>query len=87
MLNKEIFKEQLQRMADLYPSWKLDVTKASTVMNWYIMFENYQDEQFVNTVTSFCKTSKFPPTIAGIMECNIIEGKLINTEDLEVVYE
>jgi len=76
MLDKEIFKEQLQRMVDLFPTWKLDVTKASTVKNWYNMFDTYNDAQFKNTITKFCRTSKFPPTVAGIEECKALTMKI-----------
>ena len=69
MLNKDIFTEQMEVLADSFPMWKLDIGNTRILKNWYVRFEDFEDDQFVRTISKFCKTSKFAPTIAGLIEC------------------
>ena len=66
MLDKELFKEQMERLAVLYPNWKIDITDSEVMKIWYAEFKNYEDEIFEEKVQDYIDQETYPPTVAGI---------------------
>lgn len=66
MLDKELFKEQMERLNILYPNWRIDITDSRTMKVWYQEFKNYDDELFKIEVDRYINEQSYPPTVAGI---------------------
>lgn len=76
MLDKELFKKQMERLAVLYPNWKIDITDSEVMKIWHEEFEDMAEEEFVNKVDSYISESKYPPTVAGIKKVGEISNNL-----------
>ena len=68
MLTKTAFANEIERLIQFYPTWNIKCDDKATMSNWYKMFESYTNDEFSNAVTQFIKTSKFNPTVAGLIE-------------------
>lgn len=68
MLNKEIFKSEMQRLKRFYPNWAIDFSCKETMRDWYSSFEALKDHQFQNAVKQYVKNETFNPSVAGIMK-------------------
>ena len=66
MLDKELFKEQMERLAVLYPNWKIDITDSEVMKIWYNEFKDYEDKIFKQKVQDYIDQETYPPTAAGI---------------------
>ena len=70
MLDKKVFSREIERLMQFYPTWIIKYDDKATIGNWYKIFEDYKDDEFEEMVTKFIKTSKFNPTVAGLIEVN-----------------
>jgi hypothetical protein len=68
MLDKKVFAREIERLMQFYPTWVIKYDDKVTMENWYKIFEDYKDDEFESSVTNFIKTSKFSPTVAGLIE-------------------
>jgi hypothetical protein len=68
MLNKEVFKAEMQKLNIAYPDWgvKAKIQEKATLELWYSFFENYDDYEFIGGVKAYIKNSRFAPTIAAL---------------------
>ena len=69
MLNTNLFKEQILRLMDMYPTWQIDYESDRTLQNWYDTFKDLHDVQFVNMVDKYIDTKESSPTAAGLKSC------------------
>ena len=70
MLSKDVFKEQMQRLKNIFPEWNAKLGDEQVIKHWYREFEDLSDKRFVAKVNNYIKTSKYKPTVAGILEQN-----------------
>ena len=82
MLDKEVFKRQMQRLKNIFPEWKARLGDKQVIKDWYNEFEDLSEERFVKKVDSFIESSSYRPTVAGILEQNkkkedVIDGYTI----------
>jgi hypothetical protein len=68
MLNKEVFKAEMQNLNIAFPKWDVDITNAKVLTLWYSFFENYDDYEFIDGVKAYIKNSRFAPTIAALID-------------------
>lgn len=78
MLNKNTFREQMDRLLYLYPIWKIEYTNSKAVKTWYDCFKHIDDMQFTKMVDKYIYTQTWNPTVAGILsykekECSYVE--------------
>lgn len=69
MLSKEIFKEQINRLVDIYPTWKIEYAQPRVMKNWYDRFKTLHDIQFTKMVDKYIDTERSVPTVAGLLSC------------------
>ncbi len=69
MLNKDTFKEQIERLIYIYPTWKIDYTNSKALKAWYDRFRHIDDMQFIKMVDKYIDTDAWNPTVAGILNC------------------
>ena len=70
MLDKEVFKRQMQRLKNIFPEWKARLGDKQVIKDWYNEFKDLSEERFIKKVDSFIKKSNYKPTVAGILEQN-----------------
>lgn len=68
MLDKNLFKAKMQLLVDIFPNWKVDTTNKRTLNNWYLFFEDTEDEIFNSAVDLYSQKNTFPPTISQLLE-------------------
>ena len=68
MLNKDIFRKEFEKLAVIYPNWKLDITDKKKLKIWYERFRDVDDKNFVWAIDDYINNERFNPTIAGIKE-------------------
>ena len=68
MLDKDVFREQMERLTDLFDSWRVDITSKRVMTNWYNEFKHLDDKDFVSKVDNFIKNSSYKPTVAAILD-------------------
>lgn len=68
MLDKDLFKRQMERLAVLYPNWNINITDSEVMKIWYNQFKDYDSKYFVKMVDKYISESKYPPTVAGLKE-------------------
>ena len=73
MVSKEVFRRQMQRLKNLFPNWKADLSDKQVVKDWYNEFKELSEKRFVNKVDKFVADSSYPPTVAGIMNEDLKE--------------
>ena len=73
MLDKDVFREQMERLNVLFPNWKVDITDPKTMKLWHDEFKGLSEEVFVGKVDKFVADSSYPPTVAGIMNEDLKE--------------
>jgi len=71
MLNKNIFFDKFDELLNFYPSWTANFSKASVVKTWYERFNHMNDRSFIKMVDKYVDTNRYPPTVAGLMECYV----------------
>ncbi len=69
MLNKELFKEQINRLICAYPTWQIKLELSEVMKVWHGRFEYLNDVQFINMVNKYMDTERSNPTIAGLLSC------------------
>ena len=70
MLTKKVFKKQMQKLVNLYPNWKINISDKEVMQDWYEQFKNYEDEVFEERVQDYIDNQNYPPTVAGIKNTN-----------------
>ena len=73
MVSKEVFKRQMQRLKNLFPNWKANLSDREVIKDWYNEFKDLPEEEFVRKVDKFVADSSYPPTVAGIMNEDLKE--------------
>jgi len=68
MLDKKLFKEKMQDLADFYPHWKLDISSKEVLCKWYSRFENEKEEHFVQAVDDYIEEEDYAPTVAKLKD-------------------
>jgi hypothetical protein len=68
MLDKEVFKEQFEKILILYPNWRIDFNDAKTAKVWYEQFKHMDDVRFTQMISSYIQNEKFNPTVKGLLE-------------------
>ena len=68
MLDKDVFREQMERLNVLFPNWKVDITDSKVMKTWYNEFKGLSEKKFVNKVDKFIQNSSYPPTVATILD-------------------
>lgn len=69
MLNKELFKEQIERLLYLNPTWKIESTNPKALKAWYDVFKDLHDVQFTKMVDKYIRTKDVVPTPGGLLSC------------------
>lgn len=83
-LNKDVFKEQMEKLVNLYPTWGVKIEDPKVMKSWYSQFENFEDDQFVETVSKYIKSERFNPTVAGLLENRAPRKNRVEVEVVEV---
>ena len=68
MLDKEVFKQQMEKLDRLYPRWGADIEDSKTMKVWYEQFKDMSDKEFKNKVDDYIKNNQYTPTVAGILD-------------------
>lgn len=68
MLNKQVFKEQIEELIMFFPNWSVDVESKATMVAWYKKFEKYDDEEFVAAVNKYVSSESYQPTVSGLIK-------------------
>ena len=67
-LDKKVFVGGLEKLMIVFPYWKIDTSKPSTVETWYRFFKDWKDETFSKTVDNYIQSESMPPTVKGIYD-------------------
>ena len=67
MLDKEVFRKEMERINVLFPNWKVDITDKKSMEIWYSELKELSDKQFVENVDQYIKNNSYPPTVADIL--------------------
>ena len=87
MLSKEIFKEQINRLVDIYPTWKIEYAQPRVMKNWYDRFKTLHDIQFTKMVDKYIDTERSVPTVAGLLSHKEEYNAPLTTEEREKARE
>ncbi len=87
MLNKELFKEHIERLLYLYPTWQIESTNPKAVRAWYDSFKNLHDMQFTKMVDKYIDTERSVPTVAGLLSHKEEYNAPLTTEEREKARE
>lgn len=68
MLDKELFKKQMERLAALYDRWQVEIENPDVMKIWYGEFKDYEDDFFVDMVDEYVLENQYNPTVAGIKQ-------------------
>ena len=68
MLDKEVFKQQMEKLDRLYPRWGVDIEDSKTMKVWYEQFKDMSDKEFKEKVDDYIKNNQYNPTVAGILD-------------------
>ena len=68
-MEKKEFAEQMQKLCDFFPNWKLDVDDPGVMKRWYQKFKDYSADKFEKAVDEYIDTREYPPTVAGLKKC------------------
>src|SRR5699024_9412838 len=75
MLEKEVYKKQIDKLSVLYPNWKFDKSDATTAIIWYEQFEHMENDRFSHMVDQYIKSNQYNPTVKGLLECDTLPRK------------
>lgn len=78
MLDKNVFKEQMERLSILYPNWKFDKSDKVAAGVWYNEFKKFDDERFKYMINGFVNYEKFNPTVASLKGYDTMPRKSID---------
>lgn len=84
MLDKNVFKQEMQKLIIFYPSWGIKADDKLTMKTWYNMMiaQNATNESLTKAVLKHIKEIKFNPTIASLIECGL---RIHSTKKMENV--
>ena len=68
MLNKEVFKEGILDLLNVFPNWNIDIEDVRTMRTWYSFFHKMTDMNFKAMVARYIREERFNPTIAGLLQ-------------------
>ena len=68
MLNKEVFKEGILDLLNVFPNWNIDIEDVRTMRTWYSFFHKMTDMNFKAMVSRYIREERFNPTIAGLLQ-------------------
>lgn len=88
MLNKNAFKEQMQRLSYVYPTWKIDLENSKAIQAWYNEFRNCDESRFIAGIGYYIRKNEYQPTIAGLINAinkrTDTKGNILNDEGMPV---
>lgn len=70
MLSKEKFRDGIEKLLMFYPNWTIKADDPKVMKEWYEIFKNMKEENFVTMINKHINTVLFNPTIASLNECN-----------------
>ena len=68
MLNKEVFKDGILDLLNVFPNWNIEIEDARTMRTWYSFFQKMTDTNFKAMVSRYIREERFNPTIAGLLQ-------------------
>ena len=80
MLDKELFKEKMEKLLTFFPNWNVDLSDRVAAGMWYNQFSHMSDEKFSKAVEDYIENEQFNPTVAGIKKYYVPERKKTATE-------
>lgn len=75
MLDKELFKEKMEKLLTFFPNWNVDLSDRVAAGMWYNQFSHMSDEKFSKAVEDYIENEQFNPTVAGIKKYYMPETK------------
>ena len=83
MLDKDIFKERIEKLMYVYPTWQMMYKEPKVMKTWYSHFEKLHDIQFKKMVDKYIETETKVPTVAGLLKCREEYTGSLSPEDME----
>lgn len=83
MLDKEIFKKQMLKLMDIYPTWKINYEESRVMRAWYECFEHMEDKHFSDMVRKYIQSETMNPTVAGLLRYQVSYEPPISSEEKE----
>lgn len=68
MLDKEVFKEEFNKLLAIFPMWKVNHLDSYTMKTWYHFFKNLENGEFSNMVNEYCRRERANPTVKGLWD-------------------
>ena len=68
MLDKKVFKEQIEKLIIVFPNWGIDASNSQAMKTWYGFFQEVKNEDFRSGIDQYIKKERFNPSVAGLME-------------------
>jgi|SRR5690625_4645738 len=78
MLDKEVFKENMNKLMYLFKNWNFDPSDPNEARAWYEMFKHFDNSRFECMVEKYIDNEKFPPTVAGLKAWDIAPRKTMD---------
>lgn len=75
MIDKQVFKQKMDELMILFPSWGFDKSNEKEALTWYNKFSDLTNKEFSYMVDSFIKNDKFNPTVGGLRQYIVEEPK------------
>src|SRR5690625_6732940 len=75
MLDKELFKEKMEKLLTFFPNWNVDLSDRVVAGMWYSQFGHMSDEKFSKAVEDYIENEQFNPTVAGIKKYYVPDPK------------
>lgn len=93
MLEKTVFKEEMQKLVIFYPNWGFRLDDKETMSTWYNMMKvlNVTNESLTKAVIKHIESIKFNPTIASLIDCDLTVNnkpkyKIMDLSEVEIDY-
>lgn len=78
MLDKEVFKRNMDKLMYLFKNWNFDPSDPNEARAWYEMFKHFDNYRFEYMVNQYIDNEKFPPTVAGLKAWDTAPKKTID---------
>lgn len=75
MLDKQVFKEGMEKLMYLFSSWNFDPRDSKQRNVWYGQFRHMDNKRFEHMIDSYIKNEKFNPTIKTLLDNDTIHRK------------
>ena len=68
ILDKQIFKEGIGKLAHVYPSWEFDYKNKESMATMYSFFKEMDADRFEEMIQNHILKERYNPTIASLNE-------------------